>query len=67
MDRYCWNDEKGMYFDYNFVEGKQTDYVSATTVFPLWAGLASLDQGKRVMYVDQHSRARLIGVQACMP
>ena len=31
VDRYLWNEEKGMYFDYNTVERKQAVYESATT------------------------------------
>ncbi len=36
-----WNEERGMYFDYDFVEKKQTGFESATTLYPLWAGLAT--------------------------
>jgi alpha,alpha-trehalase len=31
VDRYMWNEEEGMYFDYNTVERKQTTCESATT------------------------------------
>ena len=48
MDRYLWNAEKGMYFDYDFVAGKQSGYDYLTTFYPLWAGAASAEQAKRV-------------------
>ncbi len=47
VNKYLWNERKGMYFDYDFVRGKQTGYVSATTFYPLWAGLASNEQADR--------------------
>jgi alpha,alpha-trehalase len=41
MDKYLWNEEKGMYFDYNTVKREQTDYECATTFWPLFAGVAT--------------------------
>lgn len=48
MDRYLWNAQKGMYFDYNFVSGKPSTYAFLTTFYPLWAGAASGEQARRV-------------------
>lgn len=44
MDRLMWNEEAGMFFDYDTVKKKQTDYESATTFWTMWAGLASPKQ-----------------------
>jgi len=41
MDKYQWNEEKGMYFDYNTVTKTQTGYESATTFWPMWSGVAA--------------------------
>ncbi|KAF2842044.1 glycoside hydrolase family 37 protein [Patellaria atrata CBS 101060] len=41
MDKYMWNEEQGMYFDYDTVKQEQTDYESATTFWPMWAGGAT--------------------------
>jgi alpha,alpha-trehalase len=49
INHYLWDDEKGMFFDYNYVEKKQTGYVSATTFYPLWAGLASKQQAALII------------------
>lgn len=49
LNRYLWNEERGMYFDYDVVNGGQTDYVSATTFYPIWAGAASGHQGERIV------------------
>ena len=44
MSRLCWNEERGMFFDYDFVARKQTGFESVTTLYPLWAGLVRGDQ-----------------------
>jgi alpha,alpha-trehalase len=44
MNQYLWNSVQGMYFDYDFVHGRQLDYVSATTFYPMWANAASKEQ-----------------------
>lgn len=49
MMRYLWNAQRGMFFDYNFVERKQTTFVSATTLYPLWAGLLSTEEADRLV------------------
>jgi alpha,alpha-trehalase len=41
MDKYMWNEARGMYFDYDTVNKKRTTYESATTFWPMWAGVAS--------------------------
>ena len=49
IDRYCWNEQKGMYFDYDTVAQKQSLYESATTLWPLWAGCASEEQAWKLV------------------
>ena len=41
IDKYLWNEGEGMYFDYDTVAEQQAVYESATTFWPMWAGLAS--------------------------
>ncbi|KAJ5125421.1 Neutral trehalase [Penicillium atrosanguineum] len=41
MDKHLWNEEKGMYFDYDTVKKERSDYESATTFWSMWAGLAT--------------------------
>jgi alpha,alpha-trehalase len=48
VDRYLWDEESGLYFDYNFETKARRKYEYATTFYPLWAGLASKDQARRV-------------------
>jgi alpha,alpha-trehalase len=44
MDKLMWNEKEGMYFDYDTVKKEQCTYESATTLWALWAGLASPSQ-----------------------
>jgi alpha,alpha-trehalase len=44
MDKYLWNEEKGMFFDYDTVKKVRTSYESVTTFWTMWAGVASPKQ-----------------------
>ncbi len=48
INKYMWDDEQGMYFDYNFVKKQRSDYRFATTFYPLWAELANEEQAKKL-------------------
>ena len=49
MSALCWDEERGMFFDYDFVERRRTRYESVTTLYPLWAGLATPEQALRLV------------------
>ena len=49
INKYLWDEQRGMYFDYNFVKQQRSTYEYVTVFYPLWAGLASPDQAKAVM------------------
>ena len=49
INKYMWNPEKGMFFDWDFMTGTQSTYNYITTFYPLWVGLATPEQGKAVM------------------
>jgi alpha,alpha-trehalase len=44
INKYLWDAERGMFFDYDFVAKKRSTYEYVTTFFPLWAGLATPEQ-----------------------
>lgn len=48
MDKYCWNEGQGLYFDYDTKAERQTRYESVTTLWPLWAGCASEHQAMKL-------------------
>jgi alpha,alpha-trehalase len=46
VDQYLWNDEAGMYFDYDSNKNEQSTFISATTFTPLWSGMSSQEQAQ---------------------
>src|SRR5262245_8902433 len=44
-----WDKQAGMFFDYDVVNKKRYAFVSATTLYPLWAGLATLEQAETLV------------------
>jgi alpha,alpha-trehalase len=48
INQLLWDEKAGLYFDYNFRTGTRRQYEYATTFYPLWAGIASPEQAKRV-------------------
>jgi alpha,alpha-trehalase len=43
-----WDDEAGLYYDYSFRTKRLRRYDFATTFYPLWAGIATPPQARRV-------------------
>ncbi|KAI9038602.1 alpha,alpha-trehalase [Aspergillus affinis] len=41
MDTFMWDEEKGMFFDYDTVKKERSTYESSTTFWAMWAGLAT--------------------------
>ena len=50
VDKYLWNEEEGLYFDYNVKTNTQSTFVAATTLLPLWANLCSEEQAERLIH-----------------
>ncbi len=48
IDKYLWDEQRGIYLDYDFERDARRDYPFGTMYFPLWAGLASEAQARRV-------------------
>ena len=44
MDKYMWNQDKGLYFDYNTATKQQRGFETATCLWTLWCGVASPQQ-----------------------
>jgi alpha,alpha-trehalase len=49
ITHYLWNDEQGLFFDFNFLTRRMSTYQYASTFYPLWAGLATPAQAKAVV------------------
>ena len=48
INQFLWDERRGMFFDYNFDTRRRSVYEYATTLYPLWAGLASREQALAV-------------------
>ncbi len=48
INQYLWDQDRGMFFDYNFDKGARSTYEYATTFYPLWVGLATPEQAQAV-------------------
>src|SRR5262249_47195276 len=46
VQKYLWDQQRGYFFDYDFVKQKRSTYEYVTTFYPLWAGLATQEQAK---------------------
>lgn len=49
MDKYFWNETKGIYLDYNTVNREQSTAESVTSLWPLWCGAANKSQAERLV------------------
>jgi alpha,alpha-trehalase len=47
-----WDEKRGFFFDYDFIRRQRSAYISATSLFPLWAGLLNAADP------SDHKRAR---------
>jgi alpha,alpha-trehalase len=48
INQYLWDDQRGLFFDYDLRTGARSTYEYATTFYPLWAGLANPQQAQAV-------------------
>jgi alpha,alpha-trehalase len=46
--RYTWDNERGLFFDYDFETQTRSTYEYITTFYPLWSGLATPEQARAV-------------------
>ncbi|HEX9970670.1 MAG TPA: trehalase family glycosidase, partial [bacterium] len=64
LNQYCWDQERGMFFDYDFINKKHSRIASLSTFSPLWTKLATKQQAKSI--VDNLHRFEYdYGVAAC--
>ncbi len=51
IQQYCWNEEKGFYFDYDFIKKQQKDVYSLAALFTLFFKIATTEQAKSIAAV----------------
>lgn len=49
INTYMWNQEKGFFYDYDYINKKQSSFLSLAGFVPLWAGLATEEQAQRMV------------------
>ena len=49
VQKYLWDGERGLFFDYDFEKQVRSTYEYVTTFYPLWAGIATPEQARSVM------------------
>jgi alpha,alpha-trehalase len=55
INGYCWNEEHGFYFDYNFAEKNQTFRFTLAATYPLFFGIAGVEQAKMVAAIIEEN------------
>ncbi|KAI8080243.1 trehalase-domain-containing protein [Gilbertella persicaria] len=54
IDKYLWNEQEGLYFDYDTVAEENIHYESVTAFWAMWAGCASQAQAERMTRQSLH-------------
>lgn len=49
MQRYLWRPSEGVFEDYDFVHAKPSSYAYITSLYPLWAGVATREEAKQMV------------------
>jgi len=49
MQHYLWQPGKGVFADYDFVRHRTSDYAFITSLYPLWAGVATREQANQMV------------------
>jgi alpha,alpha-trehalase len=49
IHRYLWRPQQGVFADYDFVRHKSSDYAYISSLYPLWAGVASREESQQVV------------------
>ncbi|KAG0088756.1 alpha,alpha-trehalase nth1 [Podila epicladia] len=49
INKYCWNEERGMFFDYDTRLKTMGTYESVTTFYTMWAGVADREKAEKMM------------------
>ncbi|CAO1635761.1 unnamed protein product [Parajaminaea phylloscopi] len=50
VDKYCWNEGMGLYYDYDTVKEEQSLYETVTAYWAMWAGMASEAQASKLVH-----------------
>ena len=63
--KYLWNEKDASFYDYNFLAEKQIPFISATSLLPLWANIASKEQAEKIVSKTLPQLICLGGIAGC--
>ncbi|HUD14826.1 MAG TPA: trehalase family glycosidase [Terracidiphilus sp.] len=49
IHRYLWRPKEGVFADYDFVHARSSSYAYISSLYPLWAGVATREEAKQVV------------------
>jgi len=49
VNKFLWDEEEGLYFDYNVITKTMSNFIGASTLAPLWANLCSKEQAEKLV------------------
>ena len=49
INKTMWNEDEGFYFDFNYKNGKQSDFLSLAGFVPMYEGIATFEQAKEMV------------------
>jgi alpha,alpha-trehalase len=49
IQRYLWQPKEGIFGDYDFVRGRPSSYAYLSSLYPLWAGVATREQAQQIV------------------
>ena len=49
IHRYLWQQKEGVFADYDFFHAKSSNYAYISSLYPLWAGVATREEAKQVV------------------
>jgi alpha,alpha-trehalase len=49
MQRYLWRPKDGVFADFDFTHARSSNYAYITSLYPLWAGVATREQAKQMV------------------
>ena len=67
MNQFLWNEDLKCFDDYNFETQTNINFLSATSFFPLWAGIASIEQAEKMVKDALPKLICLGGITGCAP
>jgi alpha,alpha-trehalase len=67
MNEFCWDEERGGFFDYDFRQQRRSTIIAVSTFEPLWAGLATPHQAKMLVEKMLPQLEFPSGLAACAP